>query len=194
MVAKSMLFAFALGIALFISVIIGGCTKNKTQTETISFEKSIISDAESKYPGADIIEIEGTESVGEYNITNVRVTFNYTSVCPVRMRLRYKHPLFGYETGVPTYIIKDCVYRCEGTCIITSEEEAIVAAHTLPNTKNAQEFINNNGMENVNAKAVYYENEGIWSITFASNSNATNKINVNITSKNPKVVGIAFNS
>lgn len=182
----AVIFALIAGFAA-----LSGCTKNTVQTETISFDKSIISDAESKYPDADIIEIEGTENVGGYNITNVRVTFNYTSVCPVRMRLRYKHPMFGYETGVPTYIIKDCVYKCEGTCIIASEEEAIVAAHTLPGTEIAQKFIQERGMSKVNAKAIYHENEEVWSVAFMHSENKSDEIEVNITSKDPKVLSIS---
>ncbi|MGB9635261.1 MAG: hypothetical protein ACP5H8_00460 [Candidatus Micrarchaeia archaeon] len=171
-------------IILFVALVVIGCTRQVNMDKS-DFEKSIIQDAEAKYPGADIIEIEGTEKIGEYEITNVRVTFNSKSVCPVRMRLRYKYPTFGYETGVPTYIVKDCKYSCEGDCIITGEEEAIVAAHSLPGTKEVSRFIGNG--EDVTANAEYIGQDDVWSVTFTKGNET---MNVNITAKNPRVKSI----
>ena len=185
---NSLLYAL---VVLFL-VFMLGCTSNyRGETVSLDTEKSIIEDVESKYPNADIIEIEGVEEFGEYNITNVRVTFNYTSICPVRMRIRYKHPTFGYETGVPTYIVKDCVYRCEGKCVITGEEEAIVASHTLPGTDVVKDFIGDGS--NVTARAVFNESAGVWTVTLTKSlGNSSSISTVLIRAKDPAILNVSF--
>jgi len=174
------------GFCVVVAAIIfmAGCVENEPEMfDQVSFEKAIISDVEAKFPSADIIEIEGTSQVGGINVTSVRVTFNYTSICPVRMRVNYKYPSFGYETGVPLYLVKDCAYRCMGECVITGEEEAIVAAHSIPGTELVKEFVGNG--EGVKAKAVLLKNDSIWRVSFLDEAGGL--MLVNITSRNPEV-------
>ncbi|GEM_PF-2116110 len=166
-------------------LLLAGCTERPQETNQLSFEKSIIADAEAKYPDADIIEIEGREVVGGISMTNVRVTFNSTSICPVRMRLRYKSPDFGYETGIPTYIVNDCKYECVGTCVITSEEVAIVAAHTLDGSDDVKEFIGDG--QGIVAKATYDKLEDNWTVTFTK-TDTGEAMRVVISAKNPVIL------
>ncbi|MCX8205949.1 MAG: hypothetical protein N3H30_01840 [Candidatus Micrarchaeota archaeon] len=178
--------AMLLAVCAVLAALFAGCIGKPEQVDQLGFEQAIIKDARAKYPAADIIEIEGHEEVGGTNITSVRVTFNYTSVCPVRMRLKYKYPDYGYETGVTSYIIRDCTYKCEGNCIITGEEEAIVAAHTLSGSQEASQFIGDG--TGIRAKA---EKAGDnWQVTF---TNADGKsLVVVVRAREPAIVSVSL--
>jgi hypothetical protein len=181
---RSLLFIILLvaGIAVFTA----GCIKPQDGSDTMTFEKSIINDAKARYPDANIVEIEGSEMSAGVNMTNVRVSFGIGTICPSRMRLRYKNT-FGYETGVPTYIVKDCEYKCEGNCIITGEEEAIIAAHKLPGTEQVQAYIGDG--TGIKTSAVYSAEFGTWLVTFSRQSDGS-KMVVKLTSMNPAVLQI----
>jgi len=179
---KSLLIVILLVAGLVI--LTAGCIKPQEGSEALTFEKSIINDAKARYPDADIVEIEGTENIGGINVTNVRVSFNSDTICPKRMRLRYKTG-FGYETGVPTYIVNDCVYKCMGNCIITGSEEAIIAAHSLPGTGKVQEFIG----DGKDIKTAAYYNGDTWTVVFRKQSDGAT-MNVTLTAQNPIVVEI----
>lgn len=180
---------YALLIILAAALLFAGCIQKPPQaSDTLSYEKAIIEDATAKYPDADIVEIEGTETTGDINITNVRVTFNSTSVCPVRMRLRYKAPEFGYETGVQTYIVRDCRYTCEANCVITGEEEAIVASHSLKGSESVSGFIGDG--QGVSAKATYSVGGGEWTVVLTK---AGGEMEVKISARNPEILSVNEN-
>ncbi len=175
-----------LGI-LFMGLLLLGCTgKDKDISNSVSWYDSVINDAKAKYPDADVVEIEGDSKIGDKTITLVKVVFNSGSPCPVRMRLKYEKG-FGFATGVPTYIVKDCVYKCVGSCQITTEEEAIVAAHSLPNSEKIQAFVENS--DDISASAKYDEVNKLWEVFFDDGSYV---MAVNLTAKNPKILDYAL--
>lgn len=181
---KPLLFAILLVAGIVIMA--AGCTKPQDGFDTLTFEKSIINDAKAKYPSADVIEIEGSEIIGGINMTNVRVSFNSNTICPTRMRLRYRQT-FGYETGVPTYLVKDCQLSCTENCIITGEEEAIIAAHKLPGTQRVSEFVGKG--QGIKASASYVAADGTWVVEFTRESDGAEMI-VTLTAQNPTLLKI----
>lgn len=168
-------------VALF-----AGCINKPEEIDQLSFEQAIIKDAQAKYPTADIIEIESREQVGDTNITCVRVTFNYTSVCPIRMRLKYKYPDYGYETGVTSYIVRDCTYKCQGNCIITGDEEAIIAAHTLAGSEDVKRFIGDG--TDITAKAKKVGDD--WVVQFTNAKGQT--VSVTVRARDPAILSVSL--
>ncbi|MCX8200456.1 MAG: hypothetical protein N3G76_03220 [Candidatus Micrarchaeota archaeon] len=179
------LMLIAMLVLAGIAVLASGCTKPQGSSDTMTFEKSIIDDAKVRYPGADIVEIEGTEEIGGVKVTNVRVTFGSDTICPSRLRLRYKQP-FGYETGVPIYIVKDCQVTCRSDCIITGPEEAIIAAHTLPGSERAKEFIGDGS----GIKAAAVPSGDVWVVRFKREPDGA-VMEVTLTAKNPTIIKVA---
>ncbi|MEM3364649.1 MAG: hypothetical protein QXS93_04030 [Candidatus Micrarchaeia archaeon] len=165
-----------------VAILTSGCIKPQDGSDTMTFEKSILDDARARYPGADIIEIEGSEEISGIKVTNVRVTFASDTICPSRLRLRYKQP-FGYETGVPIYIVKDCRVTCTENCIITGPEEAIIAAHTLPESEQVNEFIG----DGTGIKAHAKFSDDVWTVTFNRARDGA-IMEVALTAKNPRIL------
>lgn len=173
---------------LFVFFFLFGClTTPEEDVEQIELDKTVLEDARSKHPSADIIEIESVDLMNGINITNVRVSYYVNSICPERYRLRYKYPEFGYETGVIIEIVKDCKYTYTPDSIITFEEQAIVAAHTLSGTDEVKEFIGKG--ENIKVETHYDSTSGIWEVTF-KNKESLNEMKVTLQSKNPQILSI----
>ncbi len=175
-------------IILFLMFFLFGCiTTPEREFEEIDPEKTIIEDATNKHPNADIIEIESLDLMDGINITSVRVSYYVDTICPERYRLRYKYPEFGYETGIPIEIVKNCEYRYTPDSIITYEEQAIVAAHTLMGSDEVNEFIG--AGENIKVKTSFTSNTGVWKVTF-ENILTNETMYVSLQSKNPKILNI----
>ncbi len=173
---------------LFLMFFLFGCvTTPEKEVEQLDPEKTIIEDAKSKHPTADIIEIESVDVMDGTNVTSVRVSYYMDTICPERYRLRYRYPEFGYETGVPIEIVKNCEYKYTPDSVITFEEQAIVAAHTLRGTDEVKEFVGNG--DNIKVETNYYGSTGVWEVLF-NNELTFEKMRVTLQSKNPQVLTI----
>jgi hypothetical protein len=175
-------------IILFLFFFLFGCiTTPEREFEVIDHEKTIIEDAMNKHPTADIVEIESIDSMDGVNVTNIRVSYYINTICPERYRLRYRYPEFGYETGVPIEIVKNCEYKYTPDSVITFKEQAIVAAHTLKGTEEVKEFVGNG--ENIFVETNYYSNSEVWEIVF-TNELTFEKMRVTLQSRNPQVLTV----
>ena len=175
-------------ILLFVAFFLFGCVAPpEKEVQNIELDKTIIEDAKSKHPSADIIEIESVDLMDGINVTSVRVSYYTNSICPERYRLRYRYPDFGYETGVPIEIVKNCEYKYTPDSIITYEEQAIVAAHTLQGTDEVKGFVGNGN--DITVKTNYYSTTGIWEVLF-HNEISNETMRVTVQAKNPKIIVI----
>jgi len=175
-------------IILFLVFFLFGCvTPPETEIQGIEHDKTIIEDAKSKHPTADIVEIESVDLMDGINVTSVRVSYYTDTICPERYRLRYRYPNFGYETGVPIEIVKNCEYKYTPDSVITYEEQAIVAAHTLQGTEQVKAFVGNG--DNINVETNYYETTSVWEVIF-NNEISNEKMRVTLQAKNPKIIVI----
>lgn len=167
--------------------LLGCITVPEKEVEQIEHDKTIIEDAKNRHPTADIIEIESVDLMDNINVTSVRVSYYIDTICPERYRLRYKYPAFGYETGVPIVIVKNCEYQYTPDSVITFEEQAIVAAHTLKGTDEVKEFIGDG--TNIKVETKFYSSTNVWEIIF-NNELTLEKMRVTLQSKNPKILTI----
>lgn len=129
---------FFLGLFLF------GCVQPKINGNVTAEDAKafVIDDLKAKYPDAEIREvIQITPSDGSWEV-KARVTFNYSSSCPVRIHVFYDYPRKGFVVTTPEYITKNCVVCTEGSaCVIGTPEEAIIASHTLNGTESISNYI-----------------------------------------------------
>ncbi|MEM3814509.1 MAG: hypothetical protein QW771_00180 [Candidatus Micrarchaeia archaeon] len=189
-----------IGLIIF-SVFMFGCLQSSKTTTLNADEvkKFVLDDLNSKYPDADIKEILEMKP-GESNNTwqiKTRVTFNYSSPCPVRMNVYYDYPRRGFIETPPEYITKNCEV-CKGiaNCILGTPEEAIIASHTLEGTDVVSKFINT--YSNAKASAKFYSEyldpiekkpySDVWIVKWTSES--TNYGLIVMIANTGKVVGI----
>lgn len=175
-------------ILLFLFFFLFGCiTTPEREYEEIDAQKTIIEDAMNKHPTADIVEIESIDLMGGINVTSVRVSYYTNSICPERYRLRYRFPEFGYETGVPIEIVKNCEYKYTPDSVISYKEQAIVAAHTLKGTDEVKEFIGNG--EDIFVETFFHSDTGVWQVVF-KNELTLEEMSVNLRARNPTLLTI----
>jgi len=175
-------------ILLFLIFFLFGCiTIPEREYEEIDVQKTIIEDAMNKHPTADVVEIENVDLMDGINVTSVRVSYFINSICPERYRLRYRYPDFGYETGVPIEIVKNCEYTSTPDSVITYKEQAIVAAHNLKGTEEVKEFIGDG--EDIFVETIFHSEERVWEVTF-TNELTLEKMKVTLRAKNPQVLTI----
>lgn len=74
------------------------------------------------------------------------------------MNIYYDYPRKGFTISPPEYIIKDCEVCKEGTCIIGTPEEAIIASHQLEgsNLVNLYLDVHTNAKPEVKLYTEYY--------------------------------------
>jgi hypothetical protein len=175
-------------IILFLFIFLFGCiTTPEREYEEIDYEKTIIEDATNKHPNADIVEIESVDVMDGLTTTNVRVSYYVDTICPERYRLRYKYPEFGYETGIPIEIVKNCEYKYTPDSVITYKEQAIVAAHSLKGTEDVKDFIGNG--EYIFVETTFHSDVGVWEVLF-NDEYTLDKMRVTLRAKNPQVLTI----
>lgn len=120
-----------------------GC-QQQTGSTTVSennVRNYVVEDLAAKFPDADIREIvEMTPSDGSWYV-KARVTYNFTTPCPVRMNVYYDYPKKGFIESPPEYITKGCSVCREGTCVIGTPEEAIIASHTMKGTDAVRSYL-----------------------------------------------------
>jgi len=175
-------------ILLFLFFFLFGCiTTPEREYEEIDYEKTIIEDAMNKHPNADIVEIESVDLMDGINVTSIRVSYYINSICPERYRLRYRYPDFGYETGVPIEIVKNCEYKYTPDSVITYKEQAIVAAHSLKGTEEVKDFIGEG--EDIFVETYFHSDTGVWEVTF-TNEITLEEMKVTLRARNPQLLTI----
>jgi len=123
-------------LLLVMGLLLFGCVQpqvsgNVTEKDAKAF---VNDDLRSKYPDAEIKEItETTLSEGSYQI-KARITYNYSTPCPVRLNAYYDYPKKGFVASPPEYVTRDCTVCkdfAKASCILGTPEEAIIASHTV---------------------------------------------------------------
>jgi archaellum component FlaF (FlaF/FlaG flagellin family) len=178
-ISKNVLIGIAF-ISLFVvlSVLISGCTKpaankNVTEQDAISF---VLDDLKAKYPDAEVREVVEISKSDDSWYVKAKVTYNYSSPCPVRMHLYYDYPKKGFIISSPEYVTKDCTVCTAGTCVIGTPEEAIIASHTLTGTETAADYLSFHSDAKPDAKfyAEYVldntKNQNVWIVKWFSPS------------------------
>ena len=142
----SMKRALLFAVIVLIGFVVFGCIQ--PQKQAIFSEKDartfVNDDLNSKFSDAEIKEItEITLSpTNDSWQIKARVTFNYSSPCPIRMNVYYDYPRKGFIATPPEYVTRDCfVCRNTATCIIGTPEEAIIASHTMNNSVSVNNYI-----------------------------------------------------
>ena len=129
-------------LPIVLLLFLAGCVTKEvskiTKEAAITFVQD---DLATRYPDAEIREIiDITESNGSWQI-KARVTYNFSSKCPVRMHVYYDYPRKGFIVAPPEYITKDCEVCKSAMCVIGVPEEAIIASHTLPGSEMVKSYI-----------------------------------------------------
>ena len=189
-----------ISLVLF-SLVLFGCLQTEQQQ---IFKESdarafVLDDLNSKYPSADvkeILEITPLSTNDSWQI-KARVTFNYTSACPVRMNVYYDYPRKGFIETPPEYVTRDCTV-CNGveTCILGTPEEAIIASHTLSGSEAIVNFIGAHA--NAQATAKFYSEyldpiqsnkySNVWVVKWTSDT--TNYGLIVLVSNEAQVLGV----
>jgi len=138
--------ALLLAAVLLIGVVMFGCTQQQKQA---SFSEKdartfVNDDLNSKFSGAEIKEITelSPSPTNDSWQIKARVTFNYSSPCPVRMNVYYDYPRKGFIATPPEYITRDCtVCMNTASCVIGTPEEAIIASHTMNGSTTVNDYI-----------------------------------------------------
>jgi len=123
-------FLLAFGVFLF------GCVQPAaTAAVTESDAKAFVNDdLKAKYPDAEIREITETTFFEDSYQMKARVTYNYSTKCPVRLNIYYDYPKKGFVASPPEYVTRDCTV-CKNvaqvSCILGTPEEAIIASHSI---------------------------------------------------------------
>lgn len=119
-----------------------GCVQQQPTKITEEEARSFVNDdLRAKYPNAEVREVIQISFDGESWQVKTRVTFNYSTPCPVRMHVYYDYPRRGFVVAPPEYITKECVICKEAICVIGTPEEAIIASHTLNGTGSIKEYV-----------------------------------------------------
>ena len=183
------------------SLVLFGCLQTEQQQV---FKESdarafVLDDLNSKYPSAnvkEILEIVSSSTNDSWQI-KARVTFNYTSACPVRMNVYYDYPRKGFIETPPEYVTKECTV-CKGveTCILGTPEEAIIASHTLEGSDAVVSFIS--AHSNAQASAKFYSEyldpiqtnkySNVWVVKWTSDT--TNYGLIVLVSNEAQVLGV----
>jgi hypothetical protein len=188
-------------IVIIFGILLFGCiqSESKKTFSKAEVEKFVLDDLNAKYPNADvkeIIEMKSSDMNESWQI-KARVTFNYSSPCPVRMNVYYDYPRKGFVETPPDYITKNCEV-CVGvsTCILGTPEEAIIASHTLSGSSPVQNFINSH--LNAKASAKFYSEyldpiekkpyKDVWIVKWTSET--TNYGLIVLISNDAKILGI----
>jgi len=176
----SLLVAVLLLVTLTgLSIFMSGCTKpvtnkNVTEQDAITF---VLDDLKAKYPDAEVTEIAEITNSGDSWYIKAKVTYNYSTPCPVRMHLYYDYPKKGFSISPPEYVTRDCkVCQIGSSCVIGTPEEAIIASHILAGSETAASYISLH--KDAKPEAKFYaeyvadgeKNQNVWVVKWYSAS------------------------
>jgi hypothetical protein len=191
---------YLFGLLVF-AFLLFGCVQSEKKKVFSESEVSafVMEDLNSKYPNADvkeILEMKSSDSNESWEI-KARVTFNYTSPCPVRMNVYYDYPRKGFVEKPPEYITRTCEV-CQGvtTCILGTPEEAIIASHTLSGSDPVKSYLGS--YSDAKASAKFYSDyidpvekkiyKDVWIVKWTSEK--TNYGLIVLISNDAKILGI----
>jgi hypothetical protein len=138
-IAVFLLIAFVISIMLIFATAQQG---NKTaRIEQESIENAIIEDASQRFRGADIIDIAYLTKRDNNEVVVLRVTYNYSSVCPKRQHVYYSYPEGRFIPSYPVEVITTCDLCKNNACTIAYEEEAIIASLNIKGTEAVRDFV-----------------------------------------------------
>ncbi len=143
-VAKAVTLAiFVLFLAALLLILAFARPTPSVSAEKGSVKDAILLDAAYRFPNADKIDIVQLEKKGNDEVFVVRVTYNYSSVCPKRYHVYYTYPDGRFMPEYPVKVVTDC-NMCKDVkegCFITYEEEAIIASVNLNGTEAVRSFV-----------------------------------------------------
>jgi len=133
--------------------------KTITQEDAVNFVKE---DLKSRFGDANIELMEIKNESNSWKIMT-SVTENFTSPCPVRTHVYYDYPRYGFAFRFEN-ITRNCkICVNEGECIVSYQEEAMIASHTMENSDEVSAFLKDNSVQG-EAKfyQVYYYGESTY--------------------------------
>ena len=136
----------AYAVILVVGLFLIGCIQTPISTAVSESDaKAFVNDdLRSKYSDAEIREITETTFSDNSYLMKARVTYNYSSQCPVRLNIYYDYPKKGFVASPPEYVTRDCTV-CKDTlkssCILGSPEEAIIASHTIASSDKIKSYL-----------------------------------------------------
>lgn len=130
---------------LFVALFFFGCPVVERQKiiSEVEARAHVEQDLRTKFPNAEVREIISATTDGESWQIKARVTYNFSSPCPVRLHVFYDYPRKGFIISPPEYITHECRVCVGEPCIIAVPEEAIIASHTLAGTSDVKNYITN---------------------------------------------------
>ncbi|MEM4295441.1 MAG: hypothetical protein QXS91_01385 [Candidatus Anstonellales archaeon] len=156
-------------VAFIISILLIFATAKQTgqilSVEKQSIENAIIEDASQRFRGADIIDIVKLTKKDNNEVAVLRVTYNYSSICPKREHVYYSYPEGRFLPQYPIEVITSCdLCRNSNNCLIAYEEEAIIASTNIKGTEKLRDFVINEGASPIPKKI----GENVWKVTWIS--------------------------
>lgn len=137
--------------------------------------KFFAEDLAENYPTADAREIIDVSKIGEgptsYYALKARVSYNLSTPCPSRTEVEYNYPVQNFikRTDPLVYGCQVCINRPR--CVLTYEEEAIIASHSY----NGTEAVNNYLHQHPDAKPKatlldsYADERNVWQVDWTAN-------------------------
>lgn len=117
----------------------------KKNVEQADASKFVEEDLKINYPNADVAIMAVTDKINSegkrYFEIKAKVTNDPDGICPERTHIYYNYPVQNFVPQTPDYITKNCEVCKTGTCVLSFEEEAIIASHTLQGTERIREYI-----------------------------------------------------
>ncbi len=181
---RNMLIGFF--ILIFISfiaaliIIFLSSKKPFVKLEEQVLENAIIEDAKKRFQGADIVDIVKITKRDENEVVLVRLTYNYSSICPKRHHVYYSYPSGRFLPEYPVEVITNCDFCKNGSCFIAYEEEAIIASVNIKGSEKIRDFV-------ISQKAypvVKKLDKNYWQVSWISND----KKAVVVISKNGELI------
>ena len=171
-----LLIGLIFGLFAVLSVFMSGCLKpsssnNVTEQDAVSF---VLDDLKAKYQDAEVREVVEKSLIDGSWTIKAKVTYNYSTPCPVRMHLYYDYPKKGFIISPAEYVTKGCKVCQSGTCVIGTPEEAIIASHTLNGTGIAASYLvyNNNAIPDAKLYTEYSSDgtkyKNVWLVRWSS--------------------------
>ena len=169
------------GILLIISI-----SANSSETKVIKktpIKEAIIIDATTRFPNADKIDLINLDIKDGNEVFVLKVTYNYSSICPTRYHVYYTYPDGKF---LPEYPVKvtNCNFCDTSPCKIIYEEEAIIASVNLPKLKYIRNFVSTT-KANVHVNKYF----NFWEVKWIANNEV---YDINISNKG-EVLNESFN-
>ncbi|RME78907.1 MAG: hypothetical protein D6769_03760 [Methanobacteriota archaeon] len=159
------LFIIVAFIATSLVVLISSKASPDSGVSKASLENAVLEDARTRFADADIVEINNIEEKGGNKYIVVRVTYNYSSTCPIRKHVYYTYPEGLFLPEYPVNVITSCSFCKSGDCLIAYDEEAILASVNAKGTAQVRDFAELN-----NATPLVSKLGNIWKVKWVADN------------------------